>query len=146
MLREWAEFASEIRPAGTPVSEAHVTRYVQCSLDVQRILASHRPAPVAPDDTRQPNPNNYPYKPPADAKEWTCPACGKYVLWCGCPLPVPVPFLKPSPLTTPPHASLNVLMYGRRLPLIPGDGEVNRGCRKSLSACYAPKSPVSARR
>ncbi len=26
----------------------------------------------------------YPYKPPADAKEWTCPKCGCDLLYCGC--------------------------------------------------------------
>jgi hypothetical protein len=70
MLSEWAEFASEIRPAGTPVSEAHVTRYVQCSLDVQRILASHRPAPVAPDDT-PPDQEGEIMSQKHDAEQWT---------------------------------------------------------------------------
>lgn len=26
----------------------------------------------------------YPYPPPADAKEWTCEFCGGDSLWCGC--------------------------------------------------------------
>lgn len=26
----------------------------------------------------------YPYKPPPDAPEWTCPLCRCDLLWCGC--------------------------------------------------------------
>lgn len=37
-----------------------------------------------------------PQKPPADAKEWTCPKCGGDVLWCGHFTPVSAPAAPPE--------------------------------------------------